>query len=353
MGNLVKIVATLGPSTSSADAIHSLANAGMDFARLNFSHGTHEEKKEMIDNIRSIEGKKIKIIQDLPGPKIRLGDIEEMVLEDNKLVQLTSNPGTDGAILVNFPDFSSLVEPGSIIFISDGKIKLKVLHVSAGMVSCIVEFGGPIKKGKGVNIQSSTANLRAVTYTDIDHIKFGVENNVDYIAVSFVRSGEDMEFARQVLSNLKSNIPLIAKIEKSEALDNLKDIIQKSDAVMIARGDLGTEIGVENVPLAQKRIIAMANKMKKPVITATQMLYSMINNKTPTRAEVSDIANAVLDGTDALMFSDETAVGKNPDSVIEVAMKVVETIENADKEVVEKLEARDGDAYSHFLNSAA
>lgn len=334
MQRFTKIVCTIGPATSTREAIRALIKAGMDAARLNFSHGTHEEHALRIKLIREVSrelGVPVAIIQDLPGPKLRVGRLveEPLRLEAGRRVTLTTakTEGSGGTIPVHPASFPQMVDVGSEVYLADGTIRLRVVGKDGPNVSCVVEVGGDLTSGKGVNVPHAKGEFEAVTEEDMRHIRFGVERDVDYIAVSFVRSPSDMEAARRAVSELGSDIPLIAKIEKAEAVGRLEEIVAKSDVVMVARGDLGVELGLENVPLAQKRIVKACNAMGRPVITATQILLSMLTYTTPTRAEVSDIANAILDGTDALMLSEETAVGPNYLEAVRVLDRVCRRVE--------------------------
>jgi len=336
MYRFTKIVCTIGPATSSRDALKALIKAGMDAARLNFSHGTHEEHSLRIKLIREVSrelGTPVAIIQDLPGPKLRVGKIvgEPLRLEPGQRVTLSVGVAESSAgIIPVHPDgFPQMVEAGSEVYLADGMIRLRVEGKEGPNVFCVVEVGGNLTTGKGVNVPHVKGEVSAITRDDIEHIRFGVAHDVDYIAVSFVRSPSDIDAARKVVEELGSDVPLIAKIEKADATQRLEEIVRRSDAIMVARGDLGVEMGLENVPLIQKKIIKTSNSMGRPVITATQILLSMLTYKTPTRAEVSDIANAILDGTDALMLSEETAVGPNYLEAVRVLDRVCRSVESA------------------------
>ncbi|MEM3710905.1 MAG: pyruvate kinase [Thermoprotei archaeon] len=335
MQRFTKIVCTIGPATSSREALGSLIKAGMDVARLNFSHGTHEEHASRIRMIREVSkelGTPVAIILDLPGPKLRVGKLvdEPLKLEAGEKVTLSVSKqgGEVGVIPVHPEGFAQMVDVGSEVFLADGMIRMRVVEKNGPNVVCEVEVGGNLTTGKGVNVPHVKGGVGAITEEDKGHIEFGVKNDVDYIAVSFVRSAADIDNARRLVTEFGSDVPLIAKIEKSEAVDNLEEIIKRSDAVMVARGDLGVELGLENVPLIQKRIISLSNAAGRPVITATQILLSMLTYTTPTRAEVSDIANAILDGTDALMLSEETAVGPNYLEAVRVLDRVCRKVES-------------------------
>jgi pyruvate kinase len=334
MVKFTKIVCTIGPVSSSAKAIESMIAAGMDVARLNFSHGTHEEHLERIRTIRKVSqqmGRHIAILQDLPGPKLRVGKmIGEPVklVEGSHVVLTTRNVGGNSEVIpVQLEELPHAVDRDTLIYLADGVIRLRVEEVVEDGVRCVVELGGLLSTGKGVNIPGMSAKISAVTQQDKEHLRFGVENGVDYIALSFVRTPEDVRTGKKLVSEMGSDTPIIAKIEKSEAVVKFKEIISEADAIMVARGDLGVELGLENVPMVQKKIIRESNLNGKPVITATQILISMLKDPTPTRAEVSDIANAIIDGTDALMLSEETAVGKYYVESVQVLSRVSQTVE--------------------------
>lgn len=338
MERFTKIVCTIGPATTNAASVAKLIDSGMDIVRLNFSHGSHEGHLNEIRLIRSVakrKGRHIAILQDLPGPKIRIGKLaavsirrgDRLVLYDARKTGFNPVHGTLG-IPVSYPEISNAVKIGSDIYLNDGKVRLKVNAIKDGMVNCTAMNSGGVEGGKGVNIPKVNSALSVITEEDIKHIRFGVANGVDLIALSFVRSAEDVRQCRRILKSMGSDIPIIAKIEKREAVSAYKDIISEADGIMVARGDLGVEAGIENVPIIQKTLIREANRKRKPVITATQMLTSMLGSSTPTRAEVNDIANAILDGSDAVMLSDETAVGKFPIEAVRIMDRVAKTVEN-------------------------
>ena len=330
-----KIICTIGPATESYDSLKSLAVAGMDIARLNFSHGGHEVHLKRIEMIRKVSkdvGKNIKILQDLPGPKIRLGEIanEPLYLKTGSKVKIVAGEqkcDSADSLPLPYADFADAVYPGCAVYLWDGAIHLSVERVNGREVICNVDAGGQIFSRKGVNIPRVSKGLKVITEEDIKHIEFGLRNNVDYIALSFVRSGADIAEARGIMDKFGKSVPIVAKVEKQDALDNLEGIVKESDIVMVARGDMGVEIGVENVPMAQKRIIRECMKQGKPSITATQMLLSMVKSRNPTRAEVSDVANAILDGSDAVMLSEETAVGEFPADATAMLDKVSRIME--------------------------
>jgi pyruvate kinase len=331
-----KIVCTIGPASDSIDTLKKLLLAGMNVARLNFSHGTHEEHERRIAAIRraaAAVGKNVAIMLDTKGPEIRLGYFKEepVLLEEGALVTLTTEEikGDREIIPVNYPDLPRDVREGDNIMVADGLIALKVLSTSDKEIKCLVVNGGYLSSQKGVNVPGAADNLPAVTAKDIQDIRFGVEQKLDYIAASFVRKSADVLSIREIIEKAGGNLDIIAKIESRKAVDNLDDIIKVSDGIMVARGDLGVEIPVEEVPLVQKVIIEKCNLVGKPVVTATQMLDSMINNPRPTRAEASDVANAIFDGTDALMLSGETAAGKHPLEAVETMARIAERAEAA------------------------
>jgi pyruvate kinase len=329
-----KIVCTVGPSSSSDQMLRKLIRAGMDCARLNFSHGSHNEHLEVIRGIRRISdslGKRIAIIQDLPGPKFRIGKLKNDVvrLRKGSIVTLATDKeasDSETSIPLRQQDLPKYVKKGTTIFLSDGTIRLRAIKTTENEIVCKVLVGGDLFSGKGVNIPSLGEDFETFTEADRVHVLFGLEHRVDFIAISFVRNETDVqtakEFIRRHATNPDSTPWIIAKIEKKRALQNLAGIIGASDAVMVARGDLGVENPIEEVPIIQKKIIATCNARSIPVITATQMLESMVLNATPTRAEVTDVANAILDGTDAVMLSEETAVGKYPQECVRVLHRV-------------------------------
>lgn len=333
-----KIVCTLGPSTASPEMLRKLLEAGMDVARLNLSHGTYEEHTERLANLRKIAKElgrdlNLGVLLDIQGPKIRIGQIEGGKVEVNQGDQiiLTTEPcvGDANKIFVGYEPLPRAMKPGSIIYIDDGLIELEVGDVRGKELICKVITGGEIGSRKGVTLPGVEIDLPAVTKEDIEHIRFGVRQGVDFIAASFVRRPEHVLEVRRVIEEAGGNIPIIAKIESDEGLRNIDDIIKVSDGIMVARGDLGVEIPSEEVPLAQKMLIKKCNEAGIPVITATQMLDSMIRNPRPTRAEVTDVANAILDGTDCVMLSGETAIGKYPVEAVKVMARIAIRIEKS------------------------
>jgi pyruvate kinase len=312
-----KIVATIGPASSDRETMRALVAAGMDGARLNFSHGTHEEHAERVRILREVQqedGRPLALIADLQGPKLRVGELPEPVeLERGQDVELVGGEFPDnGALPVSPAVIGDVLRPGNDVLIDDGLIRLKVESVEHGRVRCAVLVGGSVGAHKGVNLPGVPVPIPSLTQKDVHDLEFALSLGVDFVALSFVRSPADLRDLRRLVDNAESTVRLIAKIEKTEAVDALDAILAESDAVMVARGDLGVEIGPASVPLLQKRIILRALERAKPVITATQMLESMVHNADPTRAEASDVANAILDGTSAVMLSGETAVGEYP-----------------------------------------
>jgi pyruvate kinase len=324
-----KIVCTIGPATGSLSAIEELIKAGMNVARLNFSHGTLGEHAGYIRNIRKAASKlktPVAILQDIAGPKIRTRKLKrkEVQLKEGADFTLTTAtvPGDEHSVSVNLPELAENVKRGDVIFLDDGAIKLEVVDTSPDAVRCRVIVGGILGWEKGVNVPGVNLKIPSCTEKDFHDLLFGIEHEVDFVALSFVREAKDMLRVRKFLKKKGADIPLISKIEKWEALENLDKILAASDGLMVARGDLGIEIPLERVPLAQKEIIKKCNHAGKPVITATQMLESMMESPSPTRAEVTDIANSIFDGTDAIMLSGETAIGRYPVEAVQVMMKI-------------------------------
>ncbi|HNY65026.1 MAG TPA: pyruvate kinase [Deltaproteobacteria bacterium] len=340
-GHKTKIVCTIGPATRGEYNIRRLMLAGMSVARLNLSHGDPAAHAADIAKIRKVEGeldRNVPILADLPGPKIRIGHLKggSALLRQGDRVMLTLREveGTSSLIPVQFKDLPDCVEPGQRIFLADGFIQLKVLQKTARDVICQVVIGGTLLSKKGMNLPDSSLDLEAVTPADLELMAFGLEQGVDMFGLSFVSSPDDIERVRAFARERGKRPFLIAKIERAQALERIDEIIAAADGIMVARGDLGVEISVEEVPIVQKQLILKANLAAKPVITATQVLESMTENTRPTRAEVTDAANAVFDGTDALMLSEETAVGRYPLEALEMLSKVVMTAETRRSTVV-------------------
>ncbi len=329
-----KIVCTIGPATSSDKMLEGLIRAGMDVARLNFSHGDHAFHRRIIRKIRQLERKldrPVAILQDLPGPKIRIGPVagDRVRLQTRRPFVLTTRKilGDESGVSVSYPGLTRAVKKGDPILLGDGEIELEALRVNGHDVKCRIVVGGILGSHKGIHFPRSSLNLRALTHSDKADLAFGIEEKVDMIALSFVRNSQDILYARREMKNRGAAIPIIAKIEKHEAVDQLDGILENVDGIMVARGDLGLEIAQERIPAIQKMMIRKANHLGKPVITATQMLRSMVWNPRPTRAEVADIANAILDGTDALMLSEETAAGDYPLAAVKIMARVAEETE--------------------------
>lgn len=328
-----KIVATLGPNSSDVSTIKKMLESGLTVARVNMSHGDHETHATVIKSARAAakQAKRpLAILQDLAGPKIRIGDFstEEVTLLPGKKITLTTKKcvGTVETVFVNYAKLPKEVKPGMRIFLNDGKQRLLVDKVTETDIHTTIEIGGTIKGRRGVNVPDADLSISSLTAKDKVDLKFGLEQEVDFVTLSFVRTADDIHELRRLISK-GSGVGIVAKIETKQAIENLEAIVAAADAIMVARGDLAIETPLEKVPLLQKRIIRIANYAGKPVITATQMLDSMRISSTPTRAEVADIANAVLDGTDALMLSDETAVGIHPEQAILTMSKVAKEIE--------------------------
>ncbi len=332
-----KIVATLGPATTDEATLVALLSAGVDMVRLNFSHGTHAEHTARYNAVRKItkaSGRPIAIMQDLQGPKIRTGTLAGGVpvnLTEGATFRITTveTDGTADCVSTTYQHLPTDVKRGDRILLDDGKIEVRVTSVTATEVVTTVIHGGLLREHKGINLPGVTISTPALTGKDLADLAFGVELGVDYVALSFVRTAHDVRLARAALRKLNATTPLIAKIEKPEALDDLAGVIEAADGVMVARGDLGVELTPERVPSAQKRIIRLANERGKVVITATQMLESMTTNPQPTRAEASDVFNAILDGTDAVMLSGETAIGAYPIETVQMMQRIASQAELA------------------------
>src|SRR5271157_610650 len=348
-GRNAKIVATLGPSCQTEESLRSLIEAGLDVARLNFSHGTHDYHGNLISLIRklSVDLKKpITILQDLQGPKLRVGDlppegIKLSVGEAVALISIHSPENKNGlpndclVIPMDIPDLAGSVSPGNRILLDDGNLEMEITAVAATHIAARVTLGGVLTSHKGVNFPGAKLNIPGFTEKDREDLSLGLEQNVDTVAISFVRTPQDVQTVRDAIQQMdksKSNLPIIAKLERPEAIQNLEEIIDVADGVMVARGDLAVETSPADVPIMQKRIIRSANQKSRLVITATQMLDSMINNPRPTRAEASDVANAIFDGTDAVMLSGETASGKYPLESVTMMDTIVREAEQHFKE---------------------
>ncbi|MEZ0391721.1 MAG: pyruvate kinase [Pseudobdellovibrionaceae bacterium] len=331
----VKIVATIGPATNNEASLEKAIRAGMNVARLNFSHGSHEDHLKVIQNLRKLSKElraPVTILQDLQGPKIRVGKFENGAIElvPGQKVTLTMKKilGKEGLIPSDFPELAKSVKKGSRILMDDGLLELNVLQVEGDEVQAEVIYGGTLKDRKGMNVPGVELAVECLTEKDLVDLQFGLSQQVDYIALSFVRHAKDIRRLRELIDAKHPAARICAKIEMLEAIDNLEEIVRLSDAVMVARGDLAVEIGQSRLPGVQKQIITLANQLNKPVITATQMLDSMVENPRPTRAEITDVANAVLDGSDALMLSAETASGKYPFKCIRTMHEIILEVED-------------------------
>jgi len=353
-----KIVATIGPASDSVEMLHALVAAGVDGMRLNFSHGTHEDHAQRAELIRRVQvevGRPLSIIADLQGPKLRVGELPapiELVTGDD-VTLIGGEQAVDGALPVSPAVIGDVLRPGHHVLIDDGLIRLKVNEVEHGRVRCAVLVGGPVSAHKGVNLPGVPLPIPSLTRKDIDDLDFALDLDVDYVALSFVRSAADVRDLRKLIDEAGATALVIAKIEKREGVEALDDILVATDGVMVARGDLGVEIGPAAVPLLQKRIILKALERGKPVITATQMLESMLHQPEPTRAEASDVANAILDGTSAVMLSGETAVGAFPIEAVRTMDTIAREIEPALGYRHELPEASDSPSVGNAMSNAA
>jgi len=331
-----KIVATIGPASRDPEVLVRMVEAGMDVARLNFSHGSAEEHAETARRVREAAnraGRQVAILQDLPGPKLRIGRLRDGLAELTAGEPLTFVCGPDGAgqgdarrMFIDWPGLASAVEPGEVMYLADGAVRLRVAHTRPGdgEIDAQIEVGGVVASRQGLNIPGETEALPSVPEEDFAHLATGEKIGVDLVAVSFVRREEDITTLRE-----HTRLPLIAKIEKPQAVERAEEIVRAADCAMVARGDLGVELRIEEVPIVQKQIIALAGALARPVITATQMLESMVTSSRPTRAEVTDVANAILDGTDAVMLSAESAVGQHPVGAVAMLAAIAERTEAA------------------------
>ncbi|MRR35541.1 pyruvate kinase, partial [bacterium] len=340
-GCKTKIVCTIGPASRDREVLKNLILSGMNVARINFSHGEPEGHIEDINAVREIArdlGVNVAILADLPGPKIRIGVLKDgsCMLAARERVTLTTRDtkGTASVIPVQFREFAESVDKGERIFLNDGFIELKVLEKTGTDVLCEVVMGGQLLSKKGINLPDSRITVAAVTDRDLDLIAFGLEHEIDMFGLSFVGNAGDIRRAREFAAGRGREIFLVSKIERPQALTELDGIIDATDAVMVARGDLGVEIPIEEVPIVQKQVILKANMASKPVITATQMLESMVGNTRPTRAEVTDVANAIFDGTDAVMLSEETAIGSHPTDACRMLARIAASAESRRSTVV-------------------
>lgn len=330
LGKKTKIVCTIGPATESEEMLSKLIMSGMNVMRLNFSHGDYEEHQKRVDNLKKVTektGKRVAVMQDLGGPKIRIGEFEDgsITLKPGQEFTLTTENimGNSSRVFVNYPLLPKEIKVGGTIMLHDGTKKLEVIDIKGKEVVCKVIVGGDIKSRRGVNLPGANLSISSITDKDRKDLEFGIKNNVDYIALSFVRRSDDIVELRKILDKAGSKAKIIAKIETPEALENIDSILELADSLMVARGDLAIEIPAEDVPLVQKMLISKAHAYGKPIIVATQMLESMIKNPVPTRAEVSDVANAVMDGTDAVMLSEETTLGNYSVEAVSMMTKII------------------------------
>lgn len=348
-----KIVATLGPASSDREVIKEMMLQGMDVCRLNFSHGQHEDYKTIIKTIRSLNeelNKNTAILADLQGPKLRIGAVENDCFSvkpgDEVVFSTQEKIGTKEHLYITYEEFARDVKKGEKVLLDDGKVVLKVISTNGkDEVKTEVLYGAEIKSKKGVNLPNTRISLPCLTEKDLVDLEFALQEEIDWIGLSFVRSARDIIELKHIVKGKRSNTKIVAKIEKPEAIDDIDDIMKATDGIMVARGDLGVEIPLQNVPMIQKSLIVSARRHAKPVIVATQMMESMIEDITPTRAEVNDVANAVLDGADAVMLSGETSVGKHPVEVISTMTSIIHEVEQSDtiyhkEEVPEKNQER-------------
>lgn len=333
-----KIVCTLGPSTHTVEVLQKLIESGMDVVRLNFSHGTHEDHLVTLKNAREASrrvGVELTVMQDLQGPKIRIGELSvpSIELKRGDRFTITTEPfvGVPGRVSTTYKNLTRDVRPGEMILLDDGKVQLQVRKIVGNDVLTEVIVGGPLGAHKGINLPGASVTAPSLTEKDMTDLELGLKQDIDYVALSFVRTPDDIrELRKFIVSRIEQNrfLPIIAKIEKPQAISSIDAIIAEADGIMIARGDLGVELPAEDVPILQKRIIRRCNQAGKPVIVATQMLESMIANPTPTRAEASDVANAVVDGCDAVMLSGETSIGKYPVEAIQIMDRIIKKVES-------------------------
>jgi pyruvate kinase len=332
--NKTKIIATIGPATKSKEMLTKLILAGVDVCRINFSHGSHEEHRELIETVHEINEEldmTIALLGDLQGPKLRIGEVENpTTLKDGKKLIVTTEPciGNSGKIYVNYINLPEEIKQGEIILIDDGRIELRVVKVlDETTIETIIVDGGPLQSNKGFNLPNTAVSLPCLTQKDLDDLGFALDMRLDWIGLSFVRHHTDILELRELIEKANANSKIVAKIEKPQAVEHIDKIIKSADAVMVARGDLGVEMPMELVPMIQKTIVEKCIEASKPVIIATQMMESMITNPRPTRAETNDVANAVMDGSDAVMLSAETSIGKYPLEVVEAMEKIIGSTE--------------------------
>ncbi|MBF24964.1 MAG: pyruvate kinase [Flavobacteriales bacterium] len=332
-----KIVATIGPASLTKKKIRKMILAGMNICRINFSHCNHNDAKKIILTINELNielNSHVAILGDLQGPKLRIGEVtQKTTLKKNDLITIQEgqNPSNKESLFINYVNIIKDIKVGDKILLDDGKIILKAQNSDNAKIHCVVVQGGELKENKGVNLPNTKISIPTITKKDYTDVLFCIKNNIEWLALSFVRSAKDIINLKKIISDHNGNLKVIAKIEKPEAIKNLKSIILNSDALMVARGDLGVEVPTQKVPVLQKKIVRASRKKAKPVIIATQVMDSMINNLSPTRAETNDAANAVFDGADALMLSGETSVGKYPIRVIRIISKIILDVEASDE----------------------
>jgi len=340
-----KFVCTLGPASESPQMLEKMLKAGMDCARLNFSHGSYENHAKLIKNVRAAAkkiGVPMAIMQDLQGPKIRIGNIKDegIKVKKDEIIILTCGKSDAKKIPVQYKGLYKEVKKGHLLLVDDGLIELRALKISGKDIYCKILNSGVIKKNKGINVPDASIKINPITTKDKKDLLFGLNHDIDYVALSFVREAKNINDLRKIIDKSGKNVKIIAKIERKEAVNNLEGILEAADGLMVARGDLAMEVGAEKVPIIQKKMIKLCNLAGKPVITATQMLQSMVDNPQPTRAEVSDTANAIFDHTDAVMLSNETATGKYPVRAVQVFAKVAGVVEKELKKNKELLPNR-------------
>ena len=363
MERRTKIVATLGPGTSKEETIQNLVHFGVDVTRLNFSHGEHEthlKNARLVREAAEKSGRNVAVMQDIQGPKIRIGEVvgETELVEGNRVTVAPGDfLGDASRLSTPYKQVVQDVEPGHRILLDDGLLEIRVEEVEDSEIECVVVTGGPISSHKGMNFPDSSLSISGLTPKDLEDLRFGVEElRPDWIAASFVRSGDEVEEIKERISEFGgSGIPLISKVEKHEAIDDIENILKASDGIMVARGDLAVELSAERVPVEQKRIVARCRRLGKPVIVATQMLDSMIRNPRPTRAEVSDVANAIFDRADAVMLSGETAIGRYPLESVRVMDRICREAEEAinyGREIVSSTDWGRGDRYDALTHAA-
>ncbi len=362
MERRTKIVATLGPGTSTEEAIGDLVRFGVDVTRLNFSHGEHEGHQKNARFVReaaNARGRNVAVMQDLQGPKIRTGEVvggTELVEGNRVAIAPGDFLGDASRLATPYKQIVQDVEPGHRVLIDDGLLELRVEEVEDGEVDCVVVSGGPISSHKGLNFPDSSLSISGLTPKDLEDLRFGVEElRPDWVAVSFVRSGDEVMEVKERMKEFGGHVPVISKIEKHEAIDDIESVLKASDGVMVARGDLAVELSAERVPVEQKRIVARCRRLGKPVIVATQMLDSMIRNPRPTRAEVSDVANAIFDRADAVMLSGETAVGRYPLQSVQEMDRICRAAEEAinyGRDILASTEWGKGDRYDALTHAA-